>query len=292
MSLFNCLDYIKKITLKPLKKDSEKAFFKKLKARIETRIKDDNYVNLERDINFIDNYTKNHKYSPYLQKIRNEFTCIDERRNNKKQKNLEILPAFSNQESQKNRTSFISEKKVILQKFQPHLIAKIIQGENYRLGSSLGECYGFTFAMADPQFSPYKNPELKTQNGRIPKINLNEAVHNYQRGQKSRAQDQQTVKKTRITRRHFCPDYRTQAEEIYAVAEKVHDSDYYLRRRFLKGSHATYLASEVMVKYGIWILILVLILLKIKKILLIFFMIRLQNTKREMRILSFMSFLN
>ena len=126
----------------------------------------------------------------------------------------------------------------VYNKFQsePYRIAKIDQGQDPSLGLSQGECYGFTFAMVDPELSPYKKSE-KT-------IKFVRPIHDYQRDQNDRKRDQGAVKKTRLTREYFCPNLHEQAEKIIIIAEKNLGKELGVVRRCSRGGHVTYLCAQ------------------------------------------------
>lgn len=115
-------------------------------------------------------------------------------------------------------------------------IAKLDQNESYKLGSSRGECYGFTLAMVDPALSPYKN--------KIEKIDLNEKIHNYQKNQRDREKDQELIKRTRLTREYFCPNPRKRAQKLFDFATEHQGKELQLALRCSVGNHACYLSIQ------------------------------------------------
>lgn len=94
------------------------------------------------------------------------------------------------------------------------LFRPIRQGSIKALGKSEGACLGFTRMMASSTSNIY-NPE-----DRHKPIPFNREVHDFQRWQQSRKKDQGNIKETRLTRKHFCPDSKQRAEEIYEIASK------------------------------------------------------------------------
>jgi hypothetical protein len=117
------------------------------------------------------------------------------------------------------------------------LIANLRQGQMKELGSSAGECYGFTFSMADSNISPYKKPEIK-------EVTFNKTVHNYQKNQLIRKKDQARIKKQRLTRKYFCPSLQEQAEKLANVAEKNRGEDLLVSLSNNKSAHAAYLSMQ------------------------------------------------
>ena len=124
----------------------------------------------------------------------------------------------------------------------PYKIAELEhadKGANYRHQLEKGHCHGFTYAMVDPDLSPYKNPAiLNNHTNQFPIISINQKIRNYQ--------DQQykptaNIRSTRMTRRHFCPNSQKQVEEIYAIAERHIGKELCVTLRRANGAHSVYL---------------------------------------------------
>lgn len=135
-------------------------------------------------------------------------------------------------------TKFESQLRDEYKKLQTsHFLVKpIIQGEMRELGLSLGECYGITYSMADSTLSPYIHKERD--------FNFNRSIHNYQLNQSDRAKDQQTIKSERLTRVHFCPSIKEQAENLYEIAKTHPGQDLAVSLKGNMGAHATYLSMQ------------------------------------------------
>ncbi len=145
-----------------------------------------------------------------------------------------------------NITYYDTEKALRLnktyQKYQTekYKIAQINQGRE-PLGTSGGQCYGFTSAMTIPHLSPYHNIDITPKT----RIVINRKIYEYQKNQSNEKADQRFVKKQPLTRRHFCSDKTQQAKEIlkYAKAHSAKDLQLILYR--FTGAHACYLRVNI-----------------------------------------------
>ncbi|KTD44625.1 YopT-type cysteine protease domain-containing protein [Legionella quateirensis] len=117
------------------------------------------------------------------------------------------------------------------------LVSKLAQGTMKELGTSRGECNGFTMSMADSDLSPYKNNGIK-------QVEFNKTIHKYQKNQLDREKDQQYIKKTRLTTKTFCPSLTEQAEKLYQIASEHVGEDLSVILQCKVGSHATYLSIQ------------------------------------------------
>ncbi|WP_133138031.1 hypothetical protein [Legionella rowbothamii] len=212
---------------------ADQIFLNTLKDNFTKRIQENNYENLSSDIKSINEYVETKKHSlsyDCLKYITDDLTTIEAKLQSKTNKSQLTPDAATGTPSQSHSPSMVYEK------FQSpdYLIAEIKQGKLYKMGMSAGECLGFTYSMANPTLSPYDNP------GR--KIDLNQEIHNYQKFQADREKDQATIKYSRLTREHFCPDQEKQAKEILEFAEQHKGKDLYLSRRDSKNAHACYLS--------------------------------------------------
>ncbi|MFT4059356.1 MAG: hypothetical protein QM652_07390 [Legionella sp.] len=194
--------------------EEEKNLLWDLKTSLLVRSHKNDYTNLQNEMDKINNYGKRNSLINYLY---TDLHVIDTRL-----KDVKIREKYS---------LFLSRQ-----------IAEPFQGdgsESYRLGLSKGECYGFTFAMVDPELSPYEKCSSNK------KLYLNRKIHNYQKNQTDRHKDQTTIKRKRLTRELFCPDFKKQAEKIFAVAEKNVGKEIMLGLRCAKGKHACYLSLQI-----------------------------------------------
>ena len=195
-----------------------------LKEKLSHRALEDNYIGLEEEIELIKEYVR-------LNESPSQEGCL--------------LPVLADLVEIQRRFDKINQPNkhsppnpAEYRKFQTpeYRIAQLDQNESYRLGTSLGECYGFTYAMVDPGISPYKNSEKV--------IDLNQQIYNYQKNQIERNLDQGQVKRIRLTREHFCPNPRQQAEEILLFAEQNEEKELSLHRRSSVGLHASYISKQ------------------------------------------------
>ncbi len=259
MSLYNCIDLIEQQldkwrlgNLTPLQSvinffsnsakeeyhnsfTTDKSFLETLKEQLEQRTAENNYTNLSAEIQLIKNHLnlKKTTIKNCLRFILDDLTEIDNRIKNKK--SLEINELQSKIEGIRINASLTPDDYARFQTPE-YRIAKIKQSNLEKMGKSSGACYGFTYAMVDPELSPYKNPDVI--------IDLNKEIHLYQKNQFVREKDQQAIKRTRLTREYFCPDSRQQAQQILNVAEKNKGKELYLERRCSAGGHACYLSVQ------------------------------------------------
>lgn len=157
-----------------------------------------------------------------------------------KQVSLKLLDIFET-------LSFVSNSKGPLTVFEkkleaqyeallnsPLLLKPIQQGKMKEIGISKGECYGFSMSMADSTLSPYKGDR---------DIVFNRAIYNYQKYVGDRKKDHETIKRTRLTRLHFCPSLKEQASQLYKLASSPENigKDLMVHLQCSLGGHATYL---------------------------------------------------
>lgn len=205
---------------------ADQEFLNKLGKKIDQRTTTDNYEDLSEDSKFIEDYLASNKTTL----IKDCLTWV-----------LNDLKAMDNSIT-KTRKDSVEEQSVLTshdyQKFQTpeYLVAEINQGKLQKMGKSPGECYGFTYAMVNPKLSPYKNPGVT--------IDLNKEVHNYQKFQMERDKDQKSIKRTRLTREHFCPDPQKQAQQILDIATEHKGRELQLTRRGSVGGHACYISVQ------------------------------------------------
>ncbi|MCL9684392.1 hypothetical protein [Legionella maioricensis] len=215
---------------------ADQEFLKNLEKKLGQRIINDNYEALSEDIKLIENYLASNKQTLIkdslifvlddLKDIDNKITKINK---------SSVEEDYSKVDEIQTKDSLTSNDYARFQTPE-YRIAEINQGKLPKLGTSRGECYGFTYAMVDPKFSPYKNQAVK--------IDLTKEVHNYQKSQLDREKDQKTVKRTRLTREYFCPDYQQQAQQILDVAKENKGGELQLTRRSSMIGHACYVSVQ------------------------------------------------
>jgi len=120
----------------------------------------------------------------------------------------------------------------------PLLVKSINQGKLAELGNDLGGCYGFTFSMADSALSPYKGENNERQ------IKFSKEIYEYQTNQTNRNKDQGKIKKTRLTRKFFCPSFKQQAENLYEIANQRPGKDLAVMLSGKVGAHSVYLSRQ------------------------------------------------
>ncbi|CAM4505491.1 MAG: hypothetical protein LEGION0403_FIIPPAGN_02575 [Legionella sp.] len=235
MSLYTCIDLLD-YKLDELSKEglvlADQEFLNNLKEQLNQRIADDNYTDFSADIGLIRSYlekNQNTKIEQCLKLIRFDLQKIDS-----DVKHAEIVSSIL-------KYLNIVKLKVNLpdyKKFQTpeYLIAPIEQSRLVKMGTSSGYCYGFTYSMVNPKLSPYKNPSMN--------IDLNQDVHNYHTSQGNRQKDQQSIKRTRLTRIYFCPDAQQQARHILNFAETNKGKELALILSRKVGGHACYLSVQ------------------------------------------------
>lgn len=119
-----------------------------------------------------------------------------------------------------------------LSEYRDYHIANVQQQLDFRGGLDKGNCFGYTYAMIDPELTPYGDTE-KTF------IPLNRKIYDYQNNQFG---TEQKITRQRLTRRIFCPDLHQQAEQLWATAAQHPDSDLMVVLQARKMAHATYLS--------------------------------------------------
>lgn len=117
----------------------------------------------------------------------------------------------------------------------PCVKQRFCQGRIKQLGNSKGECYGFTFSMVDPLLSIYHTNHS---------IIFNERVYNYQKNSMIRNKDQGIIKRTRLTRKHFCSSLDEQATLFYKAALHHKEEDLAIHLQSAHGGHAVYLSMQ------------------------------------------------
>tara|TARA_R110002126_G_scaffold273866_1_gene418592 strand:- start:114749 stop:116149 length:1401 start_codon:yes stop_codon:yes gene_type:complete len=105
-------------------------------------------------------------------------------------------------------------------------------------GTSGGMCYGLTSIMAIPRMSPY-------QNERIKHIRITRKVYTNHNNQHHEKDDQKFIKKTLLSRLHFCTNKKQQARQILEHAKKYPSKDLELDLTSLKYAHACYLRINI-----------------------------------------------
>lgn len=231
MSLFLCLDLLASFDTFPINR-AHKKVVKQLKEAFLTRIEQDNYDHLEIEINRID---KLKRPSLSLQNVREELLVIKTafekaaRLVKEEKKFLASLESIADSGLREeinlviqasHNLDCLSDTNYNKYQVPAYKLATFDQSDRhhkYRLGSR-GACLGFTYAMLDPTLSPYLNSNHKwDKTGKPPVIHLDQTIYNYQSQQEK---PNPYVKRTRLTRRHFCADVTKQAEEIYSIGCK------------------------------------------------------------------------
>jgi hypothetical protein len=217
----------------------EIAFLSLLKSSFEARTERNDYAGFDKEIALIDDYEKNSNktFLTYLTLvlIKYELRTIAAKFESKTTLKKEDIPPSSSPYVKQTIPARITNESYKKFQQEPYLVISINQEEEH-LGLSKGYCYGFTLAMVDSELSPYK----KVQTG----VHLNRQIHDYQRFFPDRNKDQGRIKRTRLTREYFCPDFEKQAEEIYALAKKNKGKELCLVRRGSIGSHASYVSMQ------------------------------------------------
>ncbi|USQ12975.1 hypothetical protein J2N86_09700 [Legionella lytica] len=205
-------------------------FLINLKEQLKKRITDDNYSTFSADIKLIENYLSENQYTQIKNCLR---LILDDLKAMERwigvNKPGALRPEFrADADSPENDYKKLQTSEYLIMPFE--------QGKLVKMGTSFGECHGFTYAMANPKLSPYKNPDME--------IDLNQDVHNYQRFQSNRQKDQQSIKRTRLTRKYFCPAPLQQARQILNIAEKNKGKELFLSLKRVIGGHACYLSVQ------------------------------------------------
>lgn len=101
---------------------------------------------------------------------------------------------------------------------QQYKIADVQQGRS-ALGTSGGMCYGMVSSMAIPHLSPYLNAQLRRTENEKPHITITRQIYDHQIKQQDEKADQAFIKKTVLTRKHFCFTPEQLIKEIIAHAK-------------------------------------------------------------------------
>lgn len=235
MSLYTCIDLLGSQLDQLSKEESvvaDQEFLSQLKEQLNQRITDDNYTDFSTDIALIETYQAENQHN----KIKKCLKFIVDELNELTQRST--IAAIQKFRLEYLDVTGFNANLPGYKKFQTpeYLIAPIEQGELVKMGTSSGYCYGFTYAMVNPKLSPYKNPGME--------IDLNQDVHNYQKSQDNRQKDQQSIKRTRLTRTYFCPDAQEQARQILNVAETNKGKELALILTRKVSGHACYLSVQ------------------------------------------------
>ena len=110
------------------------------------------------------------------------------------------------------------------------------------LGSSEGMCYGMTSMMAIPHLSPYFAEN--TFGTETPYIPITRQIYEQQNNQFNEKDDQALIKKTTLTRAHFCFNKVKQAKEVLQYAKTQASKDLMLLLKGSLGKHACYLRID------------------------------------------------
>ena len=204
----------------------EKEFILNLKNRFLLRIKKDNYENINNEIDFVAHALtqfNNKKHHDYIHEIHQDLLKIQE--------SFERWGTQTQFDTEMNTDKALlnADENLRYKKYQTknYQIAPINQGLDYRLGTSTGYCYGYAFAMVDPELSPYISGRTS--------LSLNQKIHIYQNHVFHPLAE---IKRTRLTGRYFCPDMRKQAEEILNVASEQQGEVIEITLRAQKVAHA------------------------------------------------------
>ncbi len=205
---------------------AEKKFITELRDSIEKRSKFEDYQNLDQEINCINDYIKdnpNSELSYYLRPISNDLqkiiTTIIEGE-------LGAMPSSN---------ALVPEALFPNIPTNPFYYIELGQMSEPRLGLSRGECGGYVMALAEKLTDD--EPDL-TQ---LTAFKFNKVIHDYQKNLLDRNKDQGKIKSVRLTRVHFCADYRQQATEILATATQHRGKGLELIRYSEAPAHACYL---------------------------------------------------
>lgn len=216
MSLPVCIDILKKeLQKQKITNRLEAQFIQELIKDFTNIMQEDDYLNLHNCITKIEEFSNNSQNKKYLRVIQQELNIIEKRR-------LEKKPNFSSVDN----------------KYRQYKIANIFQCNDFRLGSSKGECLGFTYSMVYPD-SPFRQINITNE---IPSVKFTSTVYEHQKNQLLRIKDQGIIKNIRHTGLCYAYDFKQQAKEIYLLAKKHCDKDFYLKRSKNNGGHANYIS--------------------------------------------------
>lgn len=191
--------------------DAARIFARKWIKRFDEYIQSDDYSRLADDLVLITGELEDEFYKiiPKLSWVMEDFQAIA---------GENIYP-----DQDPNRAFSFSRYQIL--NFQQHYFPIGIEG---------GFCNGITLAMVVPHLSPYF-AEGKKQ------FRLSKEIYDFQNGQLNRKKDQESIKQKRLTRRHYCPQKRKQANEIFNKALAFKGKDLHLSLRFEHAAHACYL---------------------------------------------------
>ncbi len=214
------------------RKEKESVLFRKISSRLLEEQKlleasSDNYAHLEQLeydlIPEIEAYLKNNTpiFRAELDFILNELNLICNARG----------PA-----------GYVVSKNVRLAKYEsyPYKIADVVQGAS-AVGSSPGMCYGISSMMAIPDKSPY----MRAIGIERPYVPITREIYEHQKNQMAEKADQKLIKKTQLTRKHFCPNTVKQAQEILSYAKAQSSKDLMLSLYAPGIAHACYLRVNI-----------------------------------------------
>lgn len=198
-------------------------FITTLLTALEDRVAANNYKNLSYEIAFLKN---KEIISTFPLEIRKQLRFI--------YNNLQLID-----ERYKSYQQAIKDKTL---RFNPsNRITTLNSSYCYSLGKTDGFCYGMVFAMVDEAISPFHQKEPHDPYSHY---HLTQAIYDYQMNQKDRAKDQGTIKKNRMTLKHFCPDPAKQADIFLNYAKAHPGKNLYISLKNQDWGHAIYLKYE------------------------------------------------
>ena len=121
---------------------------------------------------------------------------------------IEALEAVDQKYQESKTTS--DANKAYRDKYSKGLVAEICQGNQYELGASGGECFGFTMALADPELSPYERPRP----AKPTTMKLTEQIHRYHKSQQKTTDDEIAFRGAIVQRQKYCFGGKAQANLI------------------------------------------------------------------------------
>lgn len=145
MSIYRCIDSLEKKSL-TLKNGSLKEFFNQLLTLLKKREQSSSYENLDIEISLIKSYSK-YQDDKILKEILDDLNKINDNYN--RLKRLGRGNAHKGIITEGNYCSSYNN----LQEFEPYKIAVVMQGQTHFDGNDSGNCYGYGFAMVDPNLA-------------------------------------------------------------------------------------------------------------------------------------------
>lgn len=228
-SLFNKLVHFVSLFKKEQHPDYEELtliFLARLAANFKNILKTGNYFTVIKELNKIKEYRNNSKYlNQHAQKL---LDFIEE------DLNYIIYLQYRYGSHPFHPLNTHVKTKIISAKKNSFQISYFNQAQFYKLGNSKGECYGFSFAMAHPKLSIFKNKNLG--------FDFNQEIHDFQKHQSNRKMDQQVIKSTRISRDYLYFNVLEQAHKIFDIASQHIGKELYLSLYSNKASHACYMS--------------------------------------------------